>query len=303
MFTSIIVPLDGSSLSERVLPYAGALAAGFKSDIVLLHSVDQSALDMLWEPPQEWMDRQGIRERAEKTANEYLTQAGRVLVNQGIGVETLVTQGKPADAILTQAEGDADGLIAMCTQGSGGITRFLLGSVANHVLLGTRSPLLLVRPSGEEPGPLARLEEIVVPLDTSDVGESVLPLARQTAKALDLTMTLVTVVPTPSRLYLGTEFAAHPPNMVERVESAVHRYLADLTTRIATEDGLIVRWEVLRGDAAKSIVEFARGRQHNIIAMSTHGRSGMRRWVLGSVTDKVVRSSGDPVLVVRPPES
>jgi nucleotide-binding universal stress UspA family protein len=93
---------------------------------------------------------------------------------------------------------------------------------------------------------------------------------------------------------------AHPQDLLARAEELVSMYLRDLAERIQSEDGTPAKWKVLWGDAATEIVELARSTENNMVAMCTHGRSGVGRWVLGSVTDKVVRSSGDPVLVVRP---
>ena len=290
MVKSILATLDGSPLAEAVLPYVAAIGGGLESRVVLANAVD----------PEDWLDLPHLWDSVEKASREYLNGQAKRLGELDIPVTTRVLHGKAADAILEHAEGEAPDLIAMSTHGRSGLSRVVLGSVAGRVLHGARAPLLLVHPKDDVREPVARLTDIVVPLDASELGETALPLARLLARRLSLNVSLVMALPTSSQLYLGTEFVAHPADIMERTEEAANSYLGDVARRVEEEDGLNVRWQVLRGDAGNAIVEYARDLPDNLVAMSTHGRSGLGRWVLGSVTDKVVRSSGDPVLVVRP---
>jgi nucleotide-binding universal stress UspA family protein len=298
----ILVPLDGSKLSESVLPYVVTLARGLNANVMLLQAVDEPVVDMFDEGRMLWENYQQMRDSADNAARDYLQQQASDLERLGLGATTYLGHGRPFDVILNYAEEYQADLIAMSTHGRSGITRLILGSVAGRVLHGTKTALLLVKPREEDaPRPEARLTDILVPLDMSQHGEAVLPVARDLAKGLGLKVTLAMALPTASQLYVGTEPVAYPGNVLDVAEQSIREYLQAAARQIQEADGLNVEWKVLDGDADDAIVDYASNQmQNNLIAMSTHGRSGLGRWVLGSVTDQVVRSSGDPVLVVRP---
>lgn len=302
MIKHILVPLDGSELSESVLPYVVTLAKGLGADVVLLQAVEDSMIDPIGQGRVAWESYQEALEGADNAARSYLQQQASRLERLGLGATTHLGHGRPFDVILNYADEYQADLIAMSTHGRSGITRLILGSVAGRVLHGTKIPLLLVNPKEEDmPQPDAAPSDILIPLDMSQDGEAVLPIARELAKGLGLKITLVMALPTVSQLFVGTEPVAYPGNVLDVAEQSIKEYLQGIATQIQEADGLNVDWKVLEGDADDAIVDYASSQmQNNMIAMSTHGRSGLGRWVLGSVTDQVVRSSGDPVLVVRP---
>ncbi|MCI0439482.1 MAG: universal stress protein [Chloroflexi bacterium] len=304
MIQNILVPLDGSKHSEAALPYAIAIAQGAGAGVTLTRVADEPFLeiDPFGPPPYSLDEVRAVKETIEEDVRNYLEEQAQRLRDLGPQVETAVLSGRPSEAILDFAEERQPSLIAMSTRGRSGLSRIVLGSVANRVLQGTRLPVMLISPRDDDQPTeaVARLQQIVVPLDTSGMGEAALPLARELARTLGLDMALVMAIPTASELYLGTQLVAHPTNFLETLEQAARQYLRELAQRIATEDGLDAGVYILRGEPGNAIVEYARARSNILIAMSTHGRSGIGRWLLGSVTDKVVRSSGDPVLVVRP---
>lgn len=301
MDRTILVPLDGSATSEAVLPYVVTIAKGMDCEVTLLYAVDLTPMLMATttNAPLAVGYLEDFERQARESGQEYLRQQCRRLEGLGVRCATLVEVGRPADVILQHDERDSPWLIALSTHGRSGLARLVLGSVASRLLQTARSPLLLVRPRDETLPAVARLDEVIVPLDASPLAEGVLPLVVDLASGLRLAVTLVQALPTASQLYMGTEIVAHPADILERAEQAVREYLQGVASRLE-QQGLQAHLEVLSGEAGSAIVEFARQRPHNIIAMTTHGRSGLGRWVLGSVTDKVVRSSGDPVVVVRP---
>jgi nucleotide-binding universal stress UspA family protein len=122
------------------------------------------------------------------------------------------------------------------------------------------------------------------------------------AKALKAEVVLVQVISAETTVQftpMGPDTWAVPANVLQEIDVLASGYLAGVGKELERE-GVPVRWDVLRGAAAQRIVEFARETPGSMVAMTTHGRSGLRRWVLGSVADKVVRESGEPVLVIRP---
>jgi nucleotide-binding universal stress UspA family protein len=242
---------------------------------------------------------QDIRDGSKATADDYLRQRARVLQAMGIRVTTEAQFGRPSEVILEYAKRRRPDLIAMATHGRSGLRRVVLGSVATHILYDAACPLLLIRPWDETARPVATLTDIIVTLDTSALAEAVLPIAQHLATSLRLNVKLVTALPRPSQLYAGAQLMTYPVDILRRAENEFSDYLRNVAGRLQ-QDGLNAGWQVLHGDAGNAIVGYARELPNNLIAMSTHGRSGLGRWVLGSVTDKVVRSSGSPVLVVRP---
>jgi nucleotide-binding universal stress UspA family protein len=173
-----------------------------------------------------------------------------------------------------------------------------MGSVAEKVLRGATNPLLLVR--GDEEGKSdgeATLKSIVVPLDGSKMAETVLPRAVDLAKKLGLEIVLTRAYQIPLSAYGGADAAFIPNNegLLTWSEEA-GAYLERRSTSYIKRDRRSRRFWFAGAD---EIIDLARSTPDNLIAMCTHGRSGVKRWALGSVTEKVVRHSGDPVLVVR----
>ncbi len=212
-------------------------------------------------------------------------------------------QGQPEEVIIDKAARDKETLIGMATRGRSGIHRWLMGSVAEKVLRGATNPLLLVR--GNEEGKSdgkATLKSIVVPLDGSKRAETVLPPAMDLAKKLSLAIVLTRAYQIPlSASYAGAE-SPYIPNsdaLLNLVREEAGAYLEAKVNELHQNGVEKVSSILLVGSGADEIIDLARSTPDNLIAMCTHGRSGVERWVLGSVTEKVVRHSGDPVLVVR----
>jgi nucleotide-binding universal stress UspA family protein len=300
MYTRMLVPLDGSRLAENVLPYARALARAFDLRVELLSVVD--SIDFARTTNAGHVrDFDPLIEAAMQEGKRYLEGIARSF--GGTKVSNTVEQGVADKIIIENAGGDKDTLIAMATRGRSGIHRWLMGSVAEKVLRGATNPLLLVR--GNEEGKSegeAALKSIVVPLDGSKLAESVLPRAVELAKTLSLAIVLTRAYQIPlSAAYAGAE-APYIPNqdaLLNLVREEVSAYLETKVNELHQNGVDKVSSILLVGSGADEIIELAQGTPDNLIAMCTHGRSGVKRWVLGSVTEKVVRHSEDPVLVVR----
>lgn len=140
---------------------------------------------------------------------------------------------------------------------------------------------------------------MVVPLDGSELAELALPYAEELATALSLEVLLVRVARTDHLAFSYEEFAGRIPDFTSDLEREAARYLEAVSEGLRNR-GLAVRHRVLGGAPAPSLLDLARETPRNLIAMTTHGRSGLTRWVMGSVAEAMIRGSGDPVLVVRP---
>ena len=298
MFSRILVPLDGSKLAEQALPFARILARALKTPIELLEVVDISSVSM-----HRAADKARYLERliagAERRAQEYLDRIAHQLA--GIDVATSIERGKAAEAIIDRAAAAPGALIAMATHGRSGVNRWLLGSVAEKVLRGAAHPLFLVRAAGDEREERSgALNSIIVPLDGSTLAESVLPAAVELARVLDASVLLFRAFELPAKAYYGREdYLPDYEALKNQVRAEAQAYL-DARVAALTEDGLTRVSSLLReGLGADEIIRCASERPDSLVAMCTHGRSGVKRWVLGSVAEKVARHSGDPVLVMR----
>ncbi|HEX4988334.1 MAG TPA: universal stress protein [Candidatus Binatia bacterium] len=299
MYTRMLIPLDGSKLAENVLPYARTLAGAMDLRIELLSVVDTMDFARTTHAGHV-RDFDPIIEAAVREGEQYLENVARSFT--GSTVNCVVEQGQADQIIIDKAAGDKETLIGMATRGRSGIHRWLMGSVAEKVLRGATNPLLLVR--GDEEGKsdgAATLKSIVVPLDGSKLAESVLPRAIDLAKKLGLEIVLTRAYQLPLSAYPGAD-TAYIPNQdafLTAVRGEAGAYLEAKVNEIRGNGIEKVSFILLVGSGADEIIDLARTTPDNLIAMCTHGRSGVKRWALGSVTEKVVRHSGDPVLVVR----
>ena len=300
MYTRMLIPLDGSKLAENVLPYARAMARALDGPIELLSVVD-SMDSARTSHAGHVRSVDAIVETAVQESRRYLEGIARSFT--GRPVTCVVEQGQPEEVIIERAAGDKETLISMATRGRSGIHRWLMGSVAEKVLRGASTPLLLVRgdAEGKNTGE-ATLKSIVVPLDGSKLAETVLPNAVELAKKLSLAIVLTRAYQIPlSATYAGAESPYIPNNdaLMNLVRDEAGTYLETKVNELHQNGVEKVSSILMVGSGADEIIDLARGTPDNLIAMCTHGRSGVKRWALGSVTEKVVRHSGDPVLVVR----
>jgi nucleotide-binding universal stress UspA family protein len=299
MYSKILIPLDGSKTAEKALPYARYLAGKFKIPVELLAVVDiaEMAAHMAAEKAR-FLDT--LVEDATRSSETYLRNVTATF--PGVTVRHTVLKGEAEDAIIEQGEADKNALIAMATHGRSGLNRFLLGSVAEKVLRGSVNPLLLVRAREESKTEgEASFKTIIVPLDGSELAEGVLPMVADVAKRLGLEVTLFRAYHIPYNAYAGDEglYAVNYDELLAGVRDEANEYLekkaADVR-KIGVEKVTCLTKEGFAGD---EIINAANKTPGGLIAMCSHGRSGVKRWVLGSVTEIVVRHASDPVLVIR----
>ena len=299
MYSAILVPLDGSKTAEKVLPYARYLAEKFKVPVELLAVVDvvEIASHMTSEKVH-FLDT--IIEDAVQHSTTYLRGVATTIA--ATDVRCSVEKGRAEDTIIEKAATDKTMLITMATHGRSGLNRFLLGSIAEKVLRGTVNPLLLIRAAGDEKSVgKAMLKSIIVPLDGSELAEAVLPIVAEMAKKLDLEIELFRTYHVPYNVYSGDEgfYAVNYEELLAGVRDEAVEYLEKKAADLKRLGIAKVQCVTKEGLAADEIISLGRKTPDNLIAMSSHGRSGVRRWMLGSVTEMVVRHSSDAVLVIR----
>ncbi|MGN6732588.1 MAG: universal stress protein [Candidatus Binatia bacterium] len=300
MYSKILIPLDGSSTAEKVLPYARYLAAKFKIPIELLAVIDIAELAThITAEKARFLDT--MIEEGMHSSENYLRGVAQSF--SGAAVSCKVEKGRAEDVIIERGETDTAMLIAMATHGRSGLNRFLLGSVAEKVLRGAANALLLVRATEvAAPGKSeASFKSIIVPLDGSELAESILPMAAGMAKKLGLEVVLFRAYHIPYNAYAGDDgfYAVNYDELISAVRDETNDYLEKRVAEIKKLGVEKVSALSKEGFAGDEIIAIGRKTPDALIAMCSHGRSGVKRWVLGSVTENVVRHTADPVLVAR----
>jgi nucleotide-binding universal stress UspA family protein len=301
MYTRILVPLDGSKTAEKALPFARFLARQLKLPVELLEVIDIAEIGRRI-PPDKAQFAGAALENVERSRAKYLKEIAGTFPE--VTVSCAVEKGTVAEVIVDKAAAEKNTLINMATHGHSGIKRWLLGSVAEKVLRGTTNPLLLIRATEEaKTEGEASLRSVIVPLDGSELAECALPTVAELAKPLQLEVVLFRAYTIPySALAVDPEsfYLVSDEELISAMRDEVVAYLDKKVQAIKKLGVDRVSTIAEYGLAADEIISLAGKTPDNVIAMCSHGRSGVKRWVLGSVTETVVRHSGNPVLVTRP---
>jgi nucleotide-binding universal stress UspA family protein len=245
---------------------------------------------------------QGTVDRFCRQARDWVEEHAASLSNTGLSTTGVLLEGTVVEALAEYAQSVQADLVIMTTHGRSGVDRLWLGSVASSFLSRSPAPVFLVRPAGSD-APTAGHElptgTLLVPLDGSEFAESALPHARQFAEALALKVELVMVVvpvATPLSLF-GADALAIDDFVARGQRDSAKTYLARITETISPPPATTVLSEML---PARALIDHA-GRTHpGAIALATHGRSGLKRLMAGSVADKLLRGAEQPLLVFHP---
>ena len=288
MLKNMLIPLDGSAEAESVLPYLRDLAPRFDSQVHIL-SV-------------------GIgrkTRRVNRLLEDYVGRVALSLRNDGINAKPVVLYGIAADRILDFTVEKEIDLIIMATHGRSGISRWWMGSVAEKVISEAPAPVLLIRSQhlqeAKTPTKISFLDKILVPLDGSDIGQAALPYVEILAVRASASVTLLQAISPPGTAESSLLGRPDWKKFLKAMHDAGIGYLKGVAETLK-EKGIKTTYEVVTGDPADKIVEYAERTNLTLIAMSTHGRTGLARWVLGSVADKVLHGATIPVFLVRSPK-
>ncbi|KPJ58945.1 MAG: hypothetical protein AMJ42_02365 [Deltaproteobacteria bacterium DG_8] len=285
----ILVPLDGSKLSEKVLPQVELLAKRSNAEVILLRVVPFS-----W--PNEFLHVREMGDKLDKEASDYLFAINAKLIEKGISGECCVHEGSVPEVICDFAEENKIDLTAMSTHGRRGIKRWALGSVADKVIQTSSVPVLIHRITGEKVTS-SHYKNILIPVDGSHFSENVFPQARYLVELFKAKVWFLHVIDT----HIVESFAVLKDNIIEEEEKSIENiqnYFSTIEKRVK-ETQVAYELVIKKGNPAETICDFAKENEIDLIAMSTHGRGGIARWALGSVADKVVQSSSKPVLLIR----
>lgn len=309
MFQRILVPLDGSDRAEQAIATAANLAHVSGGSIVLLQVIN---------PDITHLDTPGISmetlDAEIERAKQYLAMIAACNILSGIGVTTEVLTGDPALTIFPTAHAHQADLIVMCSHGNTGVRRWGIGSVSQKVARCSPLPVLILRegagvPTNLHPGGI-RSVRVQVALDGSPLAEATLLPAAQLSAALSTpapgALHLVHILP----LSLQDEQAIR-----ESAQKEAESYLQTIQQRLLTKDAAELKLQITTlvgtntdvADALIGMAEDSEGMEEvedfegcDCIAMATHGRGGVQRWLMGSITERVLHATKLPLLIIRP---
>lgn len=296
MYRTILVPLDGSPLAEQAVPLALAIARRARADLRLAR---------VHNPPMSVSDYENAKAIA-RTEQAYLDAvAFQILDREKLSVKTALLEGPTATALCTHAKEVRASLMVLTTHGRGPLSRFWLGSTTDDLIRLTPTPLLVFRPTTDQPAErTVDFRRVLVPLDGSDVAEEALGMAAELVHIMGGQLTLLRVVE-PVPLVAPDGLVYSPPTLDTSVMDDLTKQARAYVDHVAARwqgEGISVETRVIVNDIpAAAILESAE--QHDLIALATHGRSRMARFFLGSVADKLVRGATCPVLLVRHPHT
>ncbi len=291
--TRVIVPLDRSALSEQAVPAGVFLSKALDVTLELVHVIEKP------------ITSDGPEVRMYPSPEMVREELDAVIARHNITtpVSVNIIAGDPVQRLLQIGERDPDSILVMATHGRSGVVRTLLGSVADKVVRGASSPVLLVRPTTDIPAPPS-IKKIVVALDGSAFSERALPwaiqVARESGAELHLVRTVESLWPLayPTTPYDGISI---DPETIDRLTleftAEATRYLEEAASRLTSEE-VTVTWKVTHGRPADEIINEAERVGAGMIVTTTHGRGGLSRVFQGSVATALAAQSRIPLFVI-----
>lgn len=296
MFQHLIIPLDGSTLAESVLPTAAEMAQTLDARVTLLHIIEHNA------PEEVHGDRHLTSERE---ALVYLHGVAEHAFPENLQVETHVHSSEQKDvarSIVEHATEFGTDLIAMCTHGRSGLRTWLFGSIAQQVVSLGKTPVLLVQPGKTNRVTDFNCRRLLVPVDGDPDHEEGLRVAVQLTQVCQAGLHLLMVVRTYRTLpaeqaATATLLPGATSELLNMTEESAQMYLQSLHEEFV-DASIRVASEVQRGDPAKLIANAAQRIGADLIVIGTHGKTGMDAFWSGSMAPKISRYSHVPLLLV-----
>lgn len=285
-----ITPLDGSHLAESALALSARLAARFQSTLHLVHVIGSLTPDEPWPT--------GSTAGAECYLNEIVARYSGL-----VSIQIHVLHGSPVEELLSFFQCADDAIVVMSRLGRSGLRRSPFGGVTDRLVHNTMVPILLVDESHQDGS--GEMNEILVPLDGSDLASSALPLAVKLAGDTGR-LCLVRIVQPPderARAAMLPPSSFRDPELPHDVAAVAIDEARGFLLRTATrlrQRGTNVSWEVRFGEPSNEILRASESAGAELIVMATHGWGSTRRWAFGSVTDTVIQHGSTPILVVPP---
>ncbi len=300
MFEKILVPLDGSINAEMVLPYAEELAGKFQGVISLTGVIEKENIPIT---------ATGITSNS--LLESYLAEKAKEVAEhgRGFGIDTAdqitfrLLSGDIAQKILSYSDEINADLIALTSKGASSHEKWVLGNISAKILRATIKPVLLIRTTADKTALDEKrlVKKILIPLDGSTIGESAIPIAESLAIKLGAQIILIHIL---EPIIKSGMYDTNPKytitDSLSTREGETKAYLDQVNASIKERTGIISDNVIIVGYPANEIADYSIHHDIDLIAMSTHGRTGLQQWVFGSVTDKTLHFGDTPVLVVRP---
>ena len=303
MYTNILIPTDGSDYVEPAIRYGLDLARRYDANVHALHVVDSSPLESDFDLTALETDVETLPEAWYDAGDTATQQIASQASERGLGVVTEVRRGIPAREIASYITDNGIDLVCMGTRGRTGLGRLLLGSVTTRIVRTVDRPIFSVKPkavnaeSELESERRGGFENILVPTDGSKPAREAVTHGLELAQTYDATLHGLYVVDRGA-------YASRPGwtwnELQHGLEQDGETVLENFQSRAASND-VPVAVELTHGVPYQEIVEYCDRHETDLVAMGTHGRSGLTRQIVGSVTERVLRSSDVPVLTIRRP--
>jgi nucleotide-binding universal stress UspA family protein len=288
VYENILVPLDGSELSEKALPYAKSIAKTRKSNVILFA-----------------VSLKIFVERRDHLFASYLEVYAKELNAEGIKATTATSYGNVPAEIVKYANNNNIDLIVIATHGYSGAKQWMFGSITQKVLYGTTIPVLLVKSKSAEVS--VGLNRILVAIDGSSLSESTFPYVEELAKNTNKEILLLhicepPIVPSYGSRPINKNWKKYRDNMWAETENQATNYLKKTTTAMMKK-GLKVKSRVVKAQTEKvvqSIMQISKEESVDLIIITTHGRTGANSWAYGSIASRIVKDFSQPILLIRP---
>lgn len=293
----ILVPLDGSKLSQCTLPYVVALGKAYAANVTLLQVLGTEHTEELTQQVDalEWelarVERQSSLGRIEEQIKSLQVEA-----------TSAVVQGKPAEQILHYAHAHDADLIVLSSHGEGGLSRWKISSTAQKVVAGAHTSILIVpaRPACDDEPQDKPLKRILLPLDCSQRAECVLPAAMTLARTQNAELMLLHIVAEPEmprRVAPSQEDHALAEALIERNQTEAKRYLREVQARLAELRGRVEVRTVVAHDRQQALQEIVSGEEIDLVMLAAHGHGGDSRRVYGGFIAPIIEECAFPVMV------
>lgn len=297
MFDNILLPLDGSTLAERVLPHAASLARAFKSKLILMRVVYQqnkrNQQDMI--NPIDWQMRKS-------EAEAYLDSVLDRLEQNGFDCEGVVSEGHPAEQIIAVAREKGVDLIIMASHGRSGPSAWNINSTVQKVLLRALMPVMIIRAYQEEQTDFEDFayKRLIVPMDGSKRAECILPLAKSICEMQDSKVFLTHIVEEP-KLPRQIPASKEIENMAEKLSNLnmkeMQKYFNGISKQFPKENvDLIIESSRDPIVALHNIID---REKMDLVLLSAHGYSGENRWPYGSIALNFIVYGTAPLIIIQ----
>jgi len=289
----LLVPLDGSTLAQTVIPAIAYFAKAFGAEAILIHVLERNPAETV----------HGEKHLTDsQDADRYLKGVAAELSNAGVKVETHVHETREGDiplSIVQHAEEYSPDLIVLCAHGKHGLKSFVTGRVGQQVLLRGKCPVLILQPQKE---PFA-VKSIVVPVDSEHAHQSALHFAATLAKGFSAEMHVVSVVPTLATLDVersrtGLLLPSAMRAILDMDQEAESEQLEALIAEYRST-GVNASGQVLRGSTVGEVLKRSNELESGLVVMTTHGNIGLEALIAGSIAPRVAAKIKVPLLLMR----